>query len=71
VNGISEELTSSLARISGLKVVARTSAFQLKGTPIDVREVGRHLDADLVIEGRVRKAGEQLRISAHAIQTEI
>jgi serine/threonine-protein kinase len=53
-----------------LNVIARTSAFHFKGASIDIREVGQRLGADLVIEGSVRKAGEQLRITAQAIQTE-
>jgi adenylate cyclase len=69
-DGISEEIISSLTRVAGLKVIARTSAFQFKGMSVDIREVGQRLDADLVIEGSVRKAGDQLRISAQAIQTE-
>ena len=69
-DGISEEITNSLTRVSGLKVIARTSAFHFKGTNIDIREVGQRLGANLVIEGSVRKAGEQLRITAQAIETE-
>jgi serine/threonine-protein kinase len=69
-DGISEEITNSLTRISGLNVIARTSAFHFKGTNIDIREVGQRLGANLVIEGSVRKAGEHLRITAQAIQTE-
>jgi adenylate cyclase len=68
-DGISEEITNSLTRISGLNVIARTSAFHFKGANIDIREVGQRLGANLVIEGSVRKAGEQLRITAQAIQT--
>jgi len=69
-DGISEEITNSLTRLSGLNVIARTSAFHFKGASIDIREVGQRLGADLVIEGSVRKAGEQLRITAQMIQTE-
>jgi adenylate cyclase len=69
-DGISEEIINSLARIAGLKVIARSSAFQFKGTAIDIREVGRRLDADVIIEGSVRKAGERLRITTQAVQTE-
>jgi len=69
-DGITEEITNSLTRLSGLNVIARTSAFHFKGSNIDIREVGQRLGADLVIEGSVRKAGEQLRITAQAIQTE-
>lgn len=69
-DGISEEITNSLTRVSGLSVIARTSAFYFKGARIDIREVGQRLGAELVIEGSVRKAGELLRITAQAIQTE-
>jgi adenylate cyclase len=69
-DGISEEITNSLTRVSGLKIIARTSAFHFKGVSIDIREVGQRLGADVVIEGSVRKSGEQLRITAQAIQTE-
>src|SRR6201997_228857 len=69
-DGITEEITNSLTRVSGLNVIARTSAFHFKGANIDIREVGQRLGADLIIEGSVRKAGEQLRITAQAIQTE-
>ena len=69
-DGISEEIINSLMHVPGLKVVARTSAFQFKGMSMDIREVGRRLEADIVIEGSVRKAGSQLRITGQAIQTE-
>jgi adenylate cyclase len=69
-DGISEEIIHSLTRIAGLKVIARSSAFQFKGMSVDIREVGRRLDADVIIEGSVRKAGEKLRITVQAIQAE-
>jgi adenylate cyclase len=69
-DGISEEITNTLTHLSGLNVIARTSAFHFKGASIDIREVGQRLGANLVIEGSVRKAGEQLRITAQMIQTE-
>lgn len=69
-DGITEEITNSLTRLPGLNVIARTSAFHFKGANIDIREVGQRLGAGLVIEGSVRKAGEHLRITAQAIQTE-
>ena len=69
-DGITEEITNSLTRVAGLKVIARTSAFHFKGTSIDIREVGQRLGANLVIEGSVRKADQHLRITAQAIQTE-
>jgi adenylate cyclase len=69
-DGISEEIINVLTHIAGLKVIARSSAFQFKGMSVDVREVGRRLDADVVVEGSVRKAGNQLRITAQASETE-
>ena len=69
-DGITEEIVNSLTRVSGLNVIARTSAFQFKGVPVDIRDVGQRLGADLVIEGSVRKSGEHLRITAQLIQTE-
>jgi adenylate cyclase len=69
-DGMTEEILNSLTLGSGLNVIARTSAFQFKGASADIREVGRRLGADLVIEGSVRKAGEQLRITARAVQTD-
>jgi serine/threonine-protein kinase len=67
-DGITEEIIDSLTRIPGLKVIARSSAFQFKGMSVDMREVGRRLSADVIIEGSVRKAGDKLRITAQAIQ---
>jgi adenylate cyclase len=69
-DGISEEIINLLTHIAGLKVIARSSAFQFKGMSVDVREVGRRLDADVVVEGSVRKAANQLRITAQASETE-
>jgi adenylate cyclase len=69
-DGISEEIINSLTQVAGLKVIARMSAFQFKGASVDVREVAHRLDADVVIEGSVRKTGTQLRIVAQAIQAE-
>ena len=69
-DGITEEIINTLTRVSGLNVIARTLAFQFKGVSVDIREVGQRLGADLVIEGSVRKAAAQLRITAQAIHSE-
>jgi adenylate cyclase len=69
-DGISEEIINLLTHIAGLKVIARSSSFQFKGMSVDIREVGRRLDADVVVEGSVRKAGSQLRITAQASETD-
>jgi len=69
-DGITEEIANLLTHVPGLKVIARSSAFQFRGMSVDVREVGPRLGADLVIEGSVRKAGSRLRITAQANETE-
>lgn len=66
-DGISEELLNLLARIDALKVAARTSSFKYKGTQTDIADIGRELNVDTVLEGSVRKAGDQLRITAQLI----
>jgi serine/threonine-protein kinase len=63
-DGLTEELITSLSRIQGLRVAARTSSFQFKGRNADVREVGRQLDVGAVLEGSVRKSGDRLRVTA-------
>jgi TolB-like protein len=55
-DGITEKLTDALAEVPSLRVVARTSAFQFKGKGIDVREIGRKLDVELVVEGSLQKS---------------
>ncbi len=63
-DGLTEELITSLSRIHGLRVAARTSSFQFKGRNADVREVGRKLDVGAVLEGSVRRSGNRLRVTA-------
>jgi TolB-like protein/Flp pilus assembly protein TadD len=66
-DGLTEEIVSALSRARGLKVVARTSTMQFKDEAMDIRQIGRFLDAGSILEGSVRKAGERLRISAQLI----
>jgi serine/threonine-protein kinase len=68
--GIAEELINALAHIQGLRVVARTSAFVLKGMNLDMREIGRKLGVKAVLEGSIRKAGNRLRVTAQLINVE-
>jgi len=68
--GIAEELINALAHIQELRVVARTSAFALKGMNLDIREIGRKLDVKAVLEGSVRKAGNRMRVTAQLIKVE-
>ena len=67
-DGLTEELINSFAAVPGLRVVARTSAFCFKNTTQDVREIGARLNVDTVLEGSVRKSGNQLRVTAQLIE---
>src|SRR3970282_379295 len=64
---MTEEILNVLAKLSGLRVIARTSAFAFKGENIDLRAVGESLGVRYLMEGSVRKAGDQLRITAQLI----
>ncbi|MCK4815110.1 hypothetical protein KA005_05010, partial [bacterium] len=68
--GMAEELINALTKIENLKVVARTSSFAFKGEKTDLREVGKKLNVESLLEGRVRKAGNRLRITAQLIKVE-
>ena len=69
-DGMSEEIIGALAKLEGLKVISRTSAFHFKGKDVDLRTVGEKLKVDNVLEGSVRKAGNKLRISAQLIKVD-
>jgi TolB-like protein len=66
-DGIAEEIITALSRCSGLFVIARNSSFTYKSKPVDIREIGRTLGVNYVLEGSVRRAGERLRIIAQLI----
>jgi adenylate cyclase len=66
-DGISEDITTDLSKISSLGVVARNTAFTFKGRSVDVAEVARTLNVSHVLEGSVRKAGGRVRITAQLI----
>lgn len=68
-DGIAEELLNVLARVEGLRVASRTSAFYYKGREASVAEIGQALNVDHILEGSVRKAGNTLRITAQLIDT--
>jgi serine/threonine-protein kinase len=63
-DGITDELINALTKVGGLRVASRTSVFALKNKPQDVRAIGALLGVSAVLEGTVRKAGDQLRITA-------
>src|SRR3989442_13113347 len=66
-DGMTEEIINALANIEGLRVVARTSAFSFTGKDVNVRKIGEELNVATVLEGSVRRDGNQLRGSAHLI----
>jgi TolB-like protein/tetratricopeptide (TPR) repeat protein len=66
-DGISEELLNMLARIEELRVISRSTSWSFKGREIDVAELHRKLDVSHILEGSVRKAGNQVRITAQLI----
>ncbi len=68
-DGISEELMQALAGIEGLRVVARATAFALKGKREDVRDIGERLRVDLVLDGSVRVVGDRIRVTAELVDT--
>jgi adenylate cyclase len=63
-DGLSEEIITTLSKIPKLFVIARNSTFTYKGKPVKVQQVSEELGIQYVLEGSVRKAGEQLRITA-------
>ena len=66
-DGMSEEILNSLAKIEGLRVVARTSSFAFKGKSADVSEVGKKLNVKNVLEGSLRREGSRIRITTQLI----
>ena len=68
-DGFTEELIDRLTSIPDLRVAARTSAFEFKNKPQDIREIGRRLNVDAVVEGSIRRAGATVRITAQLIRT--
>jgi TolB-like protein len=66
-DGLTEELISTLSKIAGLTVIARTSAMHYKGTRKTVAEIASELGVRTVVEGSVRKSGPKLRIAIRLI----
>src|SRR5215469_2549692 len=69
-DGITEDLTTDVARIQGSMVIARNTAFTYKGKAVDAKQIGRELGVRYVLEGSVQRAGDQLRINAQLVDTE-
>ena len=66
-DGMAEELITTLSRVSGLKVPARTSSFAYRGRDADVREIGRQLGVAAIVEGSLRVAGQRIRLTVQLI----
>ena len=67
-DGLTEDITTGLARISSLRVIARNTMFTYKRRPVDIRSLGRELGANYVLEGSVRRSGKRIRVSAQLIE---
>ena len=67
-DGVSEEIINALTQLNNLRVIARTSAFSFKGKNQDIKEIGRVLDVNNILEGSVRKSGNRLRITIQLIR---
>lgn len=63
-DGITDEITNDLANLDGLRVIARTTAFEFKGKGIDIRDIGRQLHVDASLEGSLDREGDRVRIRA-------
>ena len=66
-DGVAEEILNALTRFSELRVLARHSTFKYKGQPVDVRDVGKDLGVQFVLEGSVRKGGDTIRVTAQLL----
>jgi TolB-like protein/Tfp pilus assembly protein PilF len=66
-DGMTEELINALANVEGLRVASRTAVFALKGKSLDVDQIGAHLKVNTLLEGSVRREGNELRVTAQLI----
>jgi len=66
-DGMAEEIANLLVTIPGLKVIGRSSSFQFKGKPGDLREIGKALGTAYVVDGSVRRSGDHIRVTAQLI----
>ena len=66
-DGVSEEIRNRLAQVEGLKVSARTASFVFKGQNVSVEDIGKSLDVEAVLEGSIRREGNQVRVTAQLV----
>ncbi|HJU18533.1 MAG TPA: tetratricopeptide repeat protein [Stellaceae bacterium] len=69
-DGIAEDIIAALSRYASLFVIARNSCFTFKGRAVDVEQVGRELGVRYVLEGRLRKAGNRIRVTAQLVEAD-
>jgi adenylate cyclase len=69
-DGITEDLTTDLSRIDGMLVISRNTAFTYRDKPIDTKHIGRELGVRYLLEGSVRRSGNQVRVNAQLIDAE-
>ncbi|HUI54142.1 MAG TPA: tetratricopeptide repeat protein [Bryobacteraceae bacterium] len=66
-DGLADEIITALARIDGLRVIARTSSFAFRGKDQDIRKIGSSLGANAILEGSVRRSGNRIRVTAQLV----
>jgi TolB-like protein/Flp pilus assembly protein TadD len=69
-DGITEDLTTDLSRIADMLVISRNTAFTYRNKPVDTKQIGRELSVRYVLEGSVRRSGNQVRVNAQLIDAE-
>ena len=69
-DGITEDLTTDLSRIADMFVISRNTAFTYRNKPVDTKQIGRELGVRYVLEGSVRRSGNQVRVNAQLIDAE-
>jgi adenylate cyclase len=68
-DAITDDLTTDISRIADSFVIARTTAFTYKGKPVDVKQIGRDLGVNYVLEGSVRRLGDRVQVNVQLIET--
>jgi TolB-like protein/Flp pilus assembly protein TadD len=69
-DGITEDLTTDLSRIEGMVVISRNTAFTYRNKPVDAKQIGRELGVRYLLEGSIRRSGNQVRVNAQLINAE-
>jgi adenylate cyclase len=69
-DGVTEDLTTDLSRLAGMFVISRNTAFTYRNKPVDAKQIGHELGVRYVLEGSVRRSGNQLRVNTQLIDAE-